>query len=141
LYESLSRKEVIDFFNWHVMIELPNGTTRPPTDEERFDPDKNLPKGSRIYRRTGLDSQGHSTTGRSETYNWKGRVFACAKGRHWSVSKEAMDRMADLGRLDAAEGQSSLMWKKYEDEVPGRRINNLWPSQMYESNKTYVVQT
>lgn len=49
--------------------------------------------------------------------------------------------MAQLGRLDAAEGQSSLRWKKYENEVPGRRINNLWTSQMYESNKTYVVQT
>ncbi len=123
------------------MIELADGTTRPPTDEERFDPDKNLPNGSKIYRRTGLDSQGHSTTGRSEPYNWNGRVFPCAKGRHWSVSSEAMDRMAELGRLGAAEGQNSLMWKKYENEVPGRRINNLWPSQMYEGNKTYVVQT
>lgn len=141
LYEALTRKETIEFFSSYVMIELPDGSTRQPTDEERFDPDKNLPKGSRIYQRTGLDSQGYSTTGRSEPYTWNGRIFPCAKGRHWSVSKEAMDKMAKLGRLDAAEGQSSLRWRKYEDEVPGRRINNIWSSQMYESNKTYVVQT
>ncbi|MBA2499776.1 MAG: site-specific DNA-methyltransferase [Chitinophagaceae bacterium] len=141
LYELLSRKELIDFFSSYVMIELQDGTNRQPTNEERFDPNKNLPNGSRIYRRTGLDSQGHSTTGRSEPYSWNGRIFPCARGRHWSVSFNAMDKMADLDRLDAAEGQSSLMWKKYEEEVPGRRINNLWQSQMYESNKTYVVQT
>ena len=33
------------------------------------------------------------------------------------------------------------MWKKYEDEVPGRRINNIWPAQMYPSQKQYVVET
>ncbi len=140
LYEELSRKEIIEFFSSYVMVELPDGSTRQPTAMERFDPDKNLPKGSRIYRRTGLDSQGHSTTGRSEPYEWNGKSFHCSVGRQWSVSKEAMDQIADLGRLDSAEG-ASLMWRKYEDEVPGRRINNIWPSQMYESNKTYVVQT
>ena len=33
------------------------------------------------------------------------------------------------------------MWKKYEDEVPGRRINNIWHDQMFPSEKRYVVET
>jgi hypothetical protein len=33
------------------------------------------------------------------------------------------------------------MWKKYEDEVPGRRINNVWSAQMYPTEKKYVVET
>ena len=33
------------------------------------------------------------------------------------------------------------MWKKYEDEAPGRRMNNIWPVQMYPSEKHYVVET
>ena len=33
------------------------------------------------------------------------------------------------------------MWKKYEDEVPGRRINNIWPDQMFPSEKRYAVET
>ena len=52
-----------------------------------------------------------------------------------------MDRLAELNRLEALEGQTSLMWKKYEDEVPGRRINNIWAAPMSPADKRYVVQT
>ena len=141
LYEPLTRAEIIDYFSWHVMVELPDGHCRKLTDEERFDPDSHLPEGTRIYRRTGLDSQGVSTTGRSDPYEWNGKVFHCAKKRHWSISKEGLDRLGELGRLEALEGQTSLMWKKYEEEVPGRRLNNIWPAQMYPSDKIYVVET
>ena len=141
LYEPLARADLIKFFSSYVGIELPNGESRKPTTEERFDPDTYLPKGARIYRRTGLDSQGSSSTGRSEPYEWEGRKYYCPANRHWSISKQGMDKLAELGRLEALEGQDSLMWKKYEDEVPGRRINNVWPAQMYTSSKRYVVET
>ncbi len=141
LYEPLTRAEVIDLFSWHAMVQMPDGECRKLTDKERFDPDRYLPKGARLYRRTSLDSQGVSTTGRSEPYEWNGRVFDCVAGRHWSVSAEGMDQLAALGRLDAASGQSTLSWKRFENEVPGRRINNVWPDQMAENRKSYVVQT
>ena len=141
LYEPLTRAEVVESFSWHVMVELPGGECRKPTPEECFDPDRNLPKGARIYRRMPLDSQGISRTGRSEPYEWRGRVFRCGKNRQWAVSREGMDRLSEIGRLEALPGQSSLMWKKYEDEVPGRRINNVWPAPMSPKDKRYVVQT
>ena len=141
LYEPLNRAEIVGYFNWDVAVELPDGRCRKLTNEERFDPDKFLPEGARIYRRTGLDSQGVSTTGRSEPYIWNGRTFRCSKNRQWSISEEGMDRLAEMGRLEALEGQNSLMWKKYEEEVPGRRVNNIWPAQMYPSAKRYVVET
>ena len=141
LYEQLTRAEMVDYFNWDVMAELADGTCRRLTREERFDPDQYLPEGTRIYRRTALDSQGVSTTGRSEPFEWDGRVFKCGQKRHWSISHEGLGRLGELGRLEALEGQTSLMWKKYEEEVPGRRISNIWPAQMYPSNKRYVVET
>ena len=141
LYEQMTRAEVIEYVNWAAMIELPDGSSRQPTDEERFDPDAHLPKGARIYQRAALDSQGVSKTGRSEPYKYDGRVFRCGVNRQWSISKEGLDRLAELGRLDALEGRDTLRWKKYENEVPGRRLNNVWPAQMYPSSKRYVVET
>jgi len=141
LYEELTRTEVIDFFNWHVMVELPDGECRAPTPEERVDPDNCLPKGARICRRMPLMSRGDSTTGRSDPYEWNGRVFRVPTGQQWRVSANGLDRLASLGRLEAREGQTQLMWKKYEDEVPGRRIHNIWPAQMSPTGKRYVVET
>ena len=141
LYEPLTRREVLEFFSSYAMVEMPDGTCRKPSPMERFDPDRHLPKGARICRRENLASQGVSRTGRSEPYVWNGREFHCTRGAHWRVSREGMDRLAALGRLDASAGEASLQWKRYEDEVPGRRINNMWPVQMYASDKRYVVQT
>ena len=141
LYEPLTRAEVIESFSWHVMVELSGGERRKPTPEERFDPNRYLPEGARIYARMPLDSQGVSTTGRSEPYEYDGRFFRCSRNGHWRISKEGMDRLAELNRLEALEGQDSLRWKRYEEEVPGRRINNIWAAPMSPSGKRYVVQT
>ena len=143
LYEPLTRAEVIEFFSSYVMVDLPNSECRKPTPEERFDPDRYLPKGARIYQRVSLDSQGVSTTGRSEPYEYDCRVFHCGADRHWAISKDGMDRLSELKRLEALEGQSTLRWKRYEyeDEIPGRRIHNIWGTQTSPSDKRYVVQT
>ena len=141
LYEPLTRAEVIDFFNWDAMIELSDGQCRKPTMEERFDPDKYLPIDARIYGRMPLSSRGISTTGRSEPYEWNGQLFRCPTGQQWRISKGGMDRLAELQRLEALEGQVSLRWKRYEDEVLGRRINNIWAATMSPDDKRYVVET
>ena len=141
LYESLDRKGTIEFFSSYVMVELLDGTCRKLTDKERFNPDLYLPEGARIYRRYPLTSQGASTTGRSEPYEWNGHVFPCPPDRHWSISREGMDRLAELGRLEVVKGKAVLSWKRYEEEAPGRRINNLWSDQTSERKKRYVVQT
>ena len=142
LFEPLTRREVIDFFNWDVMVELPDGQCRAPTREERVDPDHYLPKGARIFRRMPLVSPGTSTTGLSDPYEWDGRVFRCPAGQHWRVSLDGLDRLAALGRLRAQAGRKArLGWKLYESEVPGRRIHNIWPAQMSPTGKRYVVET
>ena len=141
LYESLSRSEVVEFFSSYVMVELANGTCRKPTPDERFDPDRYLPNGARVYRRMPCDSQGVSTTGRSEPYEYDGHVIPCRPGRQWAVSPAGLDRLAELGRLDLPTSRKSLSWKRYENEIPGRRINNIWAAPMSPSNKRYVVQT
>ncbi len=141
LYERLTRTETIEFFSWHAMVELPDRTCRQLTPEERFDPDKHLPKGARIYRRMNLVSRGTSPTGRSDPYEWNNNVFRVPAGQQWRVENPAgLDRLKERNRLDAVEG-GRLSWKLYEDEVPGRKIHNVWSMQMSPSQKRYVVQT
>ena len=140
LYEPLTRKEVVEFFSSYVMVEQSDGTSRKLTPEERFDPNKYLPKDARIYQRRPLFSQGLSWTGRSESYEYNGRIFPCNPNSQWSISNEGLDRLGTIGRLHVMEGQS-LGWKRFEDEVPGRRINNIWAVQMSTKEKLYVVQT
>ena len=141
LYEPLSRREILEQWTWAARIELANGSTRALRDEEREDPDASLPPGARFCRWMPLTSQGTSMTGRSDPYHWNGHEWPCPTGRHWSVSVEGMDRLADLDRLDAAGANPPLHWKRYEDEFPGRRIHNVWSTQMSASDKRYVVQT
>ena len=142
IYEQLSRAEIAELFTPIAgMVELPDGTSRRLTDLERFDPDAHLPEGSRLFEGKSLHSQGRSQTGRSEPYNWQGRFYTCPDTLQWSVSEVGLDRLAERGRLHSFAAAGSLRWKRYEDEVPGRRINNLWHRQMSASNKRYVVQT
>ena len=68
-------------------------------------------------------------------------MFRVPPGGHWRVSPEGLDRLAALGRLVAPEGQASLRWKRYEEEVPSLRISNFCPAQMFPKGKRYVVET
>ena len=141
LYEHIDRKGLMDLWTWAARVELEDGTCRALTADERLDPEANLPADARLYAWMRLASPGTSTTGRSDTYHWDGREWPCPTGEHWRVSVEGLDRLAELGRLDAADTGSTLRWKCYENEVPGRRINNMWPKQMSTTDKRYVVQT
>ena len=141
LYEKLDRAGIIEMFSFAAMVELPDGSTRRPTTEERFQPDEFLPTGSHLFKTEKLQSQGTSTTGRSEPYRWKGWTYPCPPQLHWSVSTEGLDRLAQLNRLYSYDSHAGLHWKKYEDEVPGGKIHNIWHRPMSERSKRYVVQT
>ena len=141
LYEPLTRAEKIEYMVSYAMGEEGDGTCRTLEPEERADPDTNLPDGARVYQRMRLASPGTSTTGRSDNYRWNGHYWRCPPGEQWRVSMEGMNRLAELGRLDAAGPEALLTWKRYEDEMPGRRLNNLWHRMMKPSDKRYVVQT
>ena len=140
LYEPLStRKEVLDYMSYAAKIETGSGANRNLTGTEKTDPDREIPEDSRLYTQTQLTSQQESSTGLSEPYVYDGRKFPCPPGRHWSVSTKGLDRLAELGRLDG-DGRS-LRCKIYEDEIPGRKINNIWGKQMSADDLHYVVET
>ena len=141
LYEKLDRSEIVESFSSYAGVELKDGMIRNLSPEERYDPNKFLPEGAKIFKRITPYSQGESKTGRSESYFWNGREFPCPSGQHWSVSMEGLNQLAEQGRLYAIKTSTNLFWKKYESEHPGREINNLWAKQMRALGKRYVVET
>ena len=141
LFEGLNRKEMVKHFSSYCFVELQDGTTRKLHKEEVANPDENLPKNSRLYKRMNLTSQGWSQTGRSEPYTWLGKTYICRPNEQWRVSHTGLDRLAEIGRLDSLQTSDNLMWKWYEKEVPGRRINNFWHTHMAAHGKRYIVET
>ncbi len=139
LYEPLDRSEVLDHFSWHAMVEMADGSARSLTSDERSDLDT-LPPGAYLFRRMPLTSQGESNTDRGGTYEWRGTTYNLPPVTQWSVSPEGLDRLSELGRLQAA-NQVNLSWKWYESEVPGRKVSNLWNNPMSASDLHYVVET
>ena len=135
LYEGMSQKEKLSLVS---MVELADGTQRnlTPAEKENLD---TLPTGARLFGRSRLHSQSTSLSGRSEPFFWNGVLWPCPTNEHWRVSMEGLQKLAELGRLYP--GKASLSWKIYEDEIPGRKINNMWNQQMQPSDKHYVVET
>ena len=141
MYEQVDRTGIIDLFSSYVLVELPDKTVRKLTPEESFDPNHYLPKKARLFKATPLTSQGTSTTGRSEAFIWNGTTYHCDDTLQWRVSHEGLKHLAAQNRLHASRDNTSLHWKLYENEVPGRRINNIWYRQLRSFDKRYVVQT
>lgn len=142
LYEQLAtRKDTIKHMSSYAMVQLESGENRSLYQAERDDPDTHLPPGSKLYVRQKLTSHGWSATGRSEPYRLKSKnkIFKCRPNTQWSVSHSGLDRLEELGRLDG-DGKS-LHMKRYEDEIPGKTVGNLWHTQMSPSDLHYVVET
>ena len=139
LYEILSRQEKLNHMSSYAFVELPDGTERSLTKEEKLDV-RLLPKGARLFSRMRLHSEGKSNTGRSDDYVWNGKTYSCSINDQWRVSIKGLDRLAAIGRLDASD-HGTLRWKQYEEELPGKAINNLWSKNMSAEDKHYVVET
>ncbi len=141
IYDPLDRAGKIDLMSSWARVELPDGTRRRLTRAERQDPDGLLPVGSRAYQRMRVASMHESKTGRSGPVVWNGVRYNCPPGEQWRVSMEGMGRLDELGRLDGTASGSQLTWMRFEDEVPGRRVHNVWTKQMRPSDMHYVVET
>ncbi len=168
-YETLDRQGIIEFFSWHARVEEPNGLMRALTDDEQSDPESFIDQEARLFQRMPLTSIGRSTTGRTREVIYRGAPYHCGAGRQWRVSVHDGDapvcapRPDDNGARTAAkppcpdaepcglcwlgwmnrlnDSTTNLTWKLYEDETPGRRLDNVWPTKFSPRGKRYVVQT
>ncbi|HCB38002.1 MAG TPA: hypothetical protein DEP66_07400 [Acidimicrobiaceae bacterium] len=140
VYEPLDRKGILESWTYAARVELPDGTTRGMTPAERKDPDTAIPPNCSLFQAQNLTSIGYSAE-RSQDYVWQGTTYSCPFNAQWRASEAGLDRLAELGRLDSSSRKKTLRWKWYEEEVPGRRINNIWHRAKATRDRRYVVQT
>ena len=159
LYMPRTIQESMDDFTSYAALELLGNGDRVPTKFERLDV-SGLPVHARLFRRMPLTSQGYSATGRSVEYWYNGKWHYPEAQRQWSVSvhtpgdgndspcpgdpderqdKCGMCSLRDQGRL--SDLGNTLHWKWYENERPGRKLDNVWHRVSSPSSKRYVVQT
>ena len=118
-------------------VEDKTGTRRRLSNQES----KNLnllPEGSKVYR---LVSQRAPSFSEASVYNFKfnGHVYSPPKGGCWVSTKEKMEKLARVNRLEN-EGDS-LSYVYFHDDFPLSKINNLWDDTSPAQDKGYVVQT
>lgn len=123
-------------------VELPDGTRRPMTKEEREAPSL-VPAGSRVFRYDNATSQGFSPQ-KTVDFEFEGRTFHPGENRHWLLRIEGMRRLADIGRLDVV--GNTLSYIRYADEAGLVRHTNVWTDTgqagfAQRSGSRYVVET
>ena len=140
IYEPLTRDGVRDHFSWHAMVEEPDGSARPLTEEERASTNA-IPKRCRVFGRMPLQSSQAGKGDRGESYEWNGTTYPVKPNQHWRIGHDGLDRLRDLNRLVAVEGGDNLRWKQYENEVAGKARNNVWAENHTPNDMHYVVET
>jgi len=135
LYEEQNINEWMESASSYSGIDLPDGTCRMLTREERDDPKMNIQKKAGIWRAYDLTSQGPSDGEQGQPYEWNGTLFGTTglHARQWSVDRDGLDRLANDGRLFSTvkigtkeASATKLGFKTYREETPGRRITNMW---------------
>jgi adenine-specific DNA-methyltransferase len=122
-------------------IESPDGKERRRITKEEKENLFIIPSKWRLFRQSDVTSQEHSDT-RSFNYEFEGETFKPGSNRHWSTSREGLDKLAKLGRL--MKRGNSLSFVRYLDDQPVFPVGNFWTDVTFSSrseDKSYVVQT
>ncbi len=93
------------------------------------------------YLLRDLTSQGKTETGQFE-FEFNDKVFTPPSTRHWSTTKEGLERLVELNRI--YDYGKQIRFKRYEKDYPVSPINDLWTDTQigaFAGEKKFVVQT
>ena len=111
-------------------IELPDGTNRRLTPDERNNP--NLIDIKSLYRTVRI----RSVSGKAFNFEFNGKIY----NDTWTLNKAGMNNLKEAGRL--VESGSNLEFKQYFTDRNGYApLNNIWLNIPPNAGKRFVVQT
>jgi adenine-specific DNA-methyltransferase len=125
----------------YTRLELPNGSRRPMTSEEREN-SAMIPSGARVYRHDNLTSQGASPN-TTVDFEFENTIYHPGKTSHWKTSIQGLRRLAEMKRL-AAPTKNSLTYVRYLDDFAVAALDSIWTDVQtgaFTDDKLYVVQT
>ena len=126
----------------YKFVEMPDGTRRPLTNEERAAPALATSQGGRIYRLDNATSQGYSAT-KTVDLEFEGDTFHPGNNRHWLLRPEGMQGLIAAGRI--VKRETSLSYVRFLDDTAGIRRTNIWTDTTQAGSrgrkKAYVVET
>lgn len=96
------------------------------------------PKGSKYYRLFSLIAPSYSPNSVFD-YEFEGKLYPPPSNGSWVCSKEKLDKLQQLGRLQV-EGKS-LSYRLFYDDFPYKKVTNMWDDMIGAHDKIYVVQT
>jgi len=93
-----------------------------------------------LYLRDNLTS-GAYRKNTTINYEFKGKIYHPGPNRCWKTTKEGLDKLTELNRLEATD--NSLYYVRFLDDFPVAEISNCWldTSSSFMPDKIYVVQT
>jgi adenine-specific DNA-methyltransferase len=128
-----------DSLKSYQFVKLLDGRESKLSNDEIIDIQK-IPRGAKVYRLSDLASQDYTETGWFE-YEYKGQKFFPPTNRHWTTSRDGLDKLRLAERLQAA--GKRLNYIRYLDDFPVLPLHNLWTDtgSTLGGDKLYVVQT
>ena len=122
-------------FTW---VELPDGTRRKMTTEERRRPAL-LPQGSRPFTSTDLVSSGR-TESCVFAFEFDGTTYPPpASGKSWKTNQQGMATLIAERRVFVPKETPRYIF--YADDYPVQELTNVWSDTQGASDRIYVVQT
>lgn len=120
----------------YTWVQLPDGTRRKMTKEEREDPTK-LPNGSRPFFADNLMSSGYTQSCYYD-FEFEGRTFKSQK-YSWKTNRTGMETLIQAKRIIAPGNLPNYV--RFFDDFPVQELHNLWNDTHGASDPLYVVQT
>lgn len=121
-------------------ILMPDGTYRGVSVEEKRG-EKELPKGSRLYKPGDLQSQGSAP--KDQPFEFGHKIYRPSPSSHWKANYPVgMERLAEGGRIHVA--SNSIQYRRFASDFPFRERGNIWTDTLtgsFTDDKLYVVQT
>lgn len=125
----------------YILIESPDGKSFRSMTKEEIDNISLVPDGWKIFDATPLVSQGWLDRLGYE-YEFEGQIYKPPANRHWTTTKEGMDKLQTAERLIVV--GNTLQYKRFLSDYPVVELGNIWMGlgeRGFVGEKLYVVQT